>query len=697
VAASANTVKVTFLGDAKNLTQAAAGAQGALTKFGKLAKVAMLATGAAAVAGVGYSVKAFADFDDSMTKSLAIMGDVSGAMRKEMSDAARQVGKTTKFSAKEAADSYFFLASAGMDAKTSIAALPQVAKFAQAGMFDMALATDLATDAQSALGLASKDPAKNLANLTRVTDVFVKANTLANTSVEQISEAMTNKAGAAMRSVGMDIEAGSAVLAAFADQGVKGAEAGTQFAIVLRDLQTKALSNSKEFKKFGVEVFDAKGEMRNMADIVGDLESALDGQSDAQKKTTLATMGFSDKSMGALQTLLGTSDAIRRYEKDLRSAGGITDEVAQKQMQSFKEQLGLLKSRLSDVAIEIGSKVVPMLLKLIVWLEKVWKDHGPKVTAAFAVVRDAMVVLADKVKSGADKIRDNWDAIRSAAESTATVLSPIFVALALHWAAVATAATVSAATQAAAWVVTKVQAGLSAIAHGVAIATMVAGWVLLGTQALINGAKVAAGWLLALGPIGLAIIALAAIAAAFVVAWKKSETFRDIVKGAFALVLKGVDLFLAGIQRMLEALGKIPGFGWADTAAKKVAGARNAVKGLADNINGLKDKTVNVTTVQTTIQRTVREGQQAAGKGLQARAHGGRVVPGQQYLVGEREPEMFVADQPGRIYNGRQMSQVPGGGNNYHLTVSGTLDASVNERTIQETFRRMELLAGTGG
>ena len=98
----------------------------------------------AAVAGVGLigmqSVRSFASFDAQMTKSLAIMGDVSDAMETDMANAAREVAKATTFSTDQAAESFFFLASAGLDAEQAVAAMPQVAKFAQAGMFDMALA-----------------------------------------------------------------------------------------------------------------------------------------------------------------------------------------------------------------------------------------------------------------------------------------------------------------------------------------------------------------------------------------------------------------------------------------------------------------------------------------------------------------------------------------------------------------------------
>lgn len=193
--------------------------------------------------GIGAAVFEFGSFDAAMQQSISIMGDVDDVMRGRMIDTARQVARDLNISATSAAESYFFLASAGLDAEQSIAALPQVATFAKAGMFDMATATDLATDAQSALGLTVDDSAQNLGNLTRVTDVLVRGNQLANASVEQFSTALTNKAGAALRTVNKDVEEGVAVLAAFADQGVKGEDAGERLSIVLRDVTRAAQAN----------------------------------------------------------------------------------------------------------------------------------------------------------------------------------------------------------------------------------------------------------------------------------------------------------------------------------------------------------------------------------------------------------------------------------------------------------------------
>lgn len=318
------------------------------------------------LAAGGAAVKFSSDFNSAMTESTAIMGDLSDTMRTQMETTAREVAKSSTFGATQAAQAYYFLVSAGMDAAQSMAALPQVAAFAQAGAFDLARATDLLADAQSALGLRSKDTAENLASLARVSDVLVKANILSNASVEQFSESLTNKAGAALRLLGKDVEEGVAVLAAFADQGLKGMAAGESLSIVLRDLQTASIKQREEFDKAGIAVFDAAGNMRNLADIIGELERVLGSMSDEQRRATLTTLGFQDQSVQALQALIGTSDAIRTYETELRKAGGITDEVAKKQLKSFNSQMTLVKNELIDVALTVGEALLPAIQEHIV-------------------------------------------------------------------------------------------------------------------------------------------------------------------------------------------------------------------------------------------------------------------------------------------------------------------------------------------
>jgi len=324
------------------------------------AKTAAVAVGVALAQAIRGAVKGFMDFDDAMTQSLAIM-QTTVQQQEQMKRAARDVATEFRVSNKDAAESFFFLASAGLDAEQSVAALPQVTKFAQAGMFDMATATDLATDAQSALGLTVKDAQQNLENLTRVTDVLVKANQLANASVQQFSEALTTKSGAALKVVNKDIEEGVAVLAAFADRGVKGAEAGDKLNQVLRDIPRATAKNGEEFKKLGLEMFDAEGNMKNVADIIENLDEVLKPMSDELKASTLDQLGLNRGVADAVKILSGAGDQIREYEKALRSSGGATEEVAENQMDSLRAQTEIMGSKFSELGLIIMDKVAPAL------------------------------------------------------------------------------------------------------------------------------------------------------------------------------------------------------------------------------------------------------------------------------------------------------------------------------------------------
>ena len=439
-----------------------------------------LAVGALGAIGV----VSFAKFDDKMTQSLAIMGDVGSGMRDEMEKTAREVGTTTRFGAAEAAEAYFFLASAGLDAEQSIASMPQVAMFAQAGMFDLARATDLATDAQSALGLTVKDPIENLTNLTRITDVLVKANTLANASVEQFSEALTNKAGAAAKVTGIEIEEITALLAAFADQGFKGQVAGEMASRALKGLQINALANEDAFKRLGVRVFDDSGEMVNLADIVGDLTKSLGGMSDAQKTQALLDLGFSARQQDVFKVLLGTEGKIRDYEAALRDAGGTTKEVADKQLTSISAKWDLFKSKISDVFLAIGKGLAPAIRKLLPWLSKMAEKWIPRMIKGakqlFKWLGKMLTPVFRKLGAAIKMVRD-W-----------------FARLSPQW---------------------KDAIKFGAKAAGVFILIATAVKILTFALGLLAS------------PVLLVIAAIIALAAGLKYAWENSETFRNIVQG----------------------------------------------------------------------------------------------------------------------------------------------------------------------
>lgn len=354
-----------------------------------------LAVGAAvAIAG---AIVAFSKFDAAMTESLAIVAEVSPEIRTQLENVARSVAKTTKFSATEAAVAYYELLSAGFDVAQAMKALPVVAEFAQAGLFDLKRATELLVTSQKALGLSFKDPNKNMKEQQRIADVLTEANNLAVGEIEDFAEALTNRAAAAMKIYGIEVEEGVAVLAAWAEQGLKGKTAGEAFAIVTRDLQKAALKEADAWRDVNAAVFDGQGNLRNIADIIGDLEAAFVGLSDAQKKQLLSDLGFQERSQARLLQLIGTSDAIRDFEKAFMSASGTTAEVAAKQLDTAIAQLGLLKSSIVDIFIGAGKEADAGFVDVIKRIRAFVDSHAPALIEGAGRFADGVAEFATNV------------------------------------------------------------------------------------------------------------------------------------------------------------------------------------------------------------------------------------------------------------------------------------------------------------
>lgn len=194
-------------------------------------------------------------------------------------------------------------------------------------------------------------------------------------------------------------------------------------------------------------------------------------------------------------------------------------------------------------------------------------------------------------------------------------------------------------------------------------------------QWLVNAA-------LSANPIGIVVIAIAALVAGIIIAYKKSETFRNIVKGAFEAISAAakfmwnnvvapvirflLDAFVKVTEfyaTLLRGLSKIPGFGWAKGAADKLQTVADKAAGIKDAIHDIpdhKDVAVNFK-VNGAGQVTLANGVKVDVGQFRARASGGPVAAGRPYIVGEREPELFVPKTSGTILNQSQIAAAGGG------------------------------------
>lgn len=319
----------------------------------------------AAIAGA--SVKVAADFESSMSQVAATMGftveelnDKSSEASKTMeqlSEFAQEMGKTTAFSASEAADALNYMALAGYDAETSMKMLPTVLNLAAAGGIDLAAASDMVTDAQSALGLTLDETAS-------MVDQMAAAASNGNTSVAQLGEAMLQIGATAANMTGGTQELSTA-LTVLADNGIKGAEGGTKLRNIILSLQKAAKDGAVDFGDFSVSVYDSEGNLRGVTDIMKDLQSNLEGMNQESKDAIVSGV-FNTQDLAAANALLQTSsDRYDELAKAIGESAGAAEQMANVQLDNFNGQITLLKSALEGVGIDIGTIILPYLQKFV--------------------------------------------------------------------------------------------------------------------------------------------------------------------------------------------------------------------------------------------------------------------------------------------------------------------------------------------
>lgn len=285
-------------------------AQGGFNKISALGIAAWAAIGAAVIkatkAGVDFlkdSVNTGMAFDKSMAQVAATMGttvDQIGDLR----EFAQEMGAATAFSATQAADALNYMALAGYDAKTSMEMLPNVLNLAAAGGIELARASDMVTDAQSALGLT-------LPQTSQLVDKMAKASSKSNTSVAQLGEAILTVGGTAKVLSGETTELAT-MLGVLADNGIKGAEGGTALRNVILAFTAPTQKASDLMKKLGVNAFDSTGKLRPLNDVFGDLNGAMAKMNDKQKSEILSTI-FHKADLKSANALLATS--VERFEE----------------------------------------------------------------------------------------------------------------------------------------------------------------------------------------------------------------------------------------------------------------------------------------------------------------------------------------------------------------------------------------------
>ena len=284
------------MGTAMSGKMSAAVSAGTVALGGIIANVATM--GAQAIGSFfSDSIATGMEFDKTMSQVAATMG-VSVDEVQELSEFAQEMGATTAFSATQSAEALNYMALAGYDAETAMGMLPTVLDLAAAGSIDLASASDMVTDAQSALGLSLEETSV-------MVDQMAKASSQSNTSVEQLGSAMLTVGGTAKIVKGGTQEIATA-LGILADNGIKGSEGGTALRNVILSLTAPTDKAAAAMNSLGLNVFDAEGNMRPLNEVMDDLSGLL-GQMTEQDRAEWISTVFNKRDLKSVEALLANT------------------------------------------------------------------------------------------------------------------------------------------------------------------------------------------------------------------------------------------------------------------------------------------------------------------------------------------------------------------------------------------------------
>ena len=313
---------------------------------GTLAKVGTAIAGLGTAVG-GYAIKVGGDFEAGMSKVQAISGATGEDMEK-LSELAKQMGKTTKFSASEAAEGYQYMAMAGWKTEDMLAGLPGIMNLAAASGESLATTSDIVTDVLTAMGKGAGD-AGTFAN------VLASASSNSNTNVAMMGETFKYVAPLA-GALGFNIEDLSQAIGLMANSGIKASQAGTSLRSILTRLASPTDEVETAMAKYGITIADSDGKTRSLSEIMQNLRESLGGLSEQEQTAAATAIGGQEAMSGLLAIVNASQEDYDKLAGAIANSTDAAENMANTMQDNLQGKLVILKSALEGVGISIYEK-----------------------------------------------------------------------------------------------------------------------------------------------------------------------------------------------------------------------------------------------------------------------------------------------------------------------------------------------------
>ena len=384
-------------------------------------KFALLGVAAGGVLAVvtKNAVSTFATFEQSIANAASVTGatgEAFEAAKDNIEAVSRALGESTVFSATQAAEAFYDLASAGYDvANMTQSDLQPIMDLAAATQNDLATTTGVVTSALGQFGLGIEDSA-------RVADVFAKTIGSSKATLHDLENSL-KYVGPVANSMGISIEEVSASLGVLYNAGFKGEQAGTALRGAFSRLLNPTTAMTDKLAEMGLTIEDINPETHSFADVLDTLAAA--GMSTAD-----AMVLFGVEAAPAVLALTENTDGIRELEAALTDAGGAAETMARQQLDTLAGSIKLMKSALEGAAITIGGALAPYVRELVEGITKmipVVMDLGKELAGKLVPYFDKLISRVSRfIRAIKNKLSPAFKSISRIVDSFKKIFSGMF-------------------------------------------------------------------------------------------------------------------------------------------------------------------------------------------------------------------------------------------------------------------------------
>lgn len=332
---------------------------GISTALGAVATgLGVVTTAAAGVAAAFASVNKSMDFEAQMSSIKALTGASSAEMA-QMSKLALDMGANTKYSALEAAQGIEELLKSGLTpAQVRAGGLEAALNLATAGGLELADAAEIMSTALNAYK-------RDALSAEQASNILAGTANASATSVQELRYSLA-AVSAVAAGVGMTFRDTNTALGLFANNGLKGSDAGTSLKTMLSNLQPTTKDQIALFKKLGLMTatganafYDAHGKLKSLEQIAGILRKSLSGLTDQQRMMALETMFGADAIRAATILFNEGAAGVRNFQVEMTKVSAL--DVAKEKMNNARGAIEQFKGAMETLAISALTPLMPMI------------------------------------------------------------------------------------------------------------------------------------------------------------------------------------------------------------------------------------------------------------------------------------------------------------------------------------------------